>query len=347
VAADDPETLNTPAAIPTVAEHDDLLALTAPTFVPFEDASCAATPAMPDSVPDRLVFSPPGRYLRLRITLGSDGRATPSIRAIRVFYPRVSYLDLLPRVYRRDAGSAFFLEHFLALFEHVFTSVEDRYELFTRQLNPGAAPLDVLNWLACLIDLSFDPSWPIVRRRALVAAAMELYATRGTPRGLVRYVEIYTGVAPVILEAFLERPLQPPFLGLSGMFLGSTAHLAPPLRDGSPETLFLERWAHRFSVLLFLDDPCDEDVMVAVVDRIVRVNKPAHTVHALRVMQADARVGSARVGIDAMLGARQSARTQLGGCGDGRGTDTGSILGGDSILGSKRPAYARPVGLSI
>src|SRR6185295_791624 len=138
-----------------------------------------------------------------------------------VYLPRSSYLDLLPRLYRRDPESAFFLEHFLALFEHIFTRVEDRYELFTRQLNPDAAPLDVLNWLACLIDLSFDPSWPLERRRALVAAAMELYATRGTPHGLSRFIEIYTGSAPVILEAFLERPVRPPFLGVEGMLLGA------------------------------------------------------------------------------------------------------------------------------
>ncbi len=348
VTADDPHALANPAAIPTVTETEDLLSLAVPTFVPFEDASCAVQPRMPDVVPDRLVFSPPGRWLRLRVTLGSDGTATPSIRAIRVFYPRASYLDLLPRVYRRDRDSAFFLEHFLALFEHVCTGVENRYELFTRQLNPAVAPLDVLNWLACLVDLSFDPSWPIERRRALVAAAMELYATRGTPRGLVRYVEIYTGAKPVILEAFLERPLQPPFLGTHGMLLGSTTHLGPPIAAASAEALFLSRWAHRFTVLVVLDDVCDEEMTLAVIDRIVTVNKPAHTVHTVRAMGADAYVGASRVGIDATIGAREAARTRLGGCvTPGAAGEPGSVLGGDSILGNLRPAYARPVGLSI
>jgi phage tail-like protein len=348
VTSDDPKALSNVPAIPTVGEDDDLLALTIPEFVPYEDASCAAKPAMPADVPDRLVFSPPGRWLRLRLTLGSDGGATPSIRAMRVFYSRVSYLDLLPRVYRRDPRSAFFLEHFLALFEHVFTSLENRYELFTRQLNPAAAPLDVLNWLACLIDLSFDPSWPIERRHALVAEAMELYATRGTPRGLARFIEIYTGERPVIIEAFLERPLQPPFLGMAGLFLGSTTHLGPPIRESAVEELFLSRWAHRFTVLVFLEDRCDEAVTLAVVDRIVRVNKPAHTVHALRAIQADASVGRSRVGVDLMLGAREAPATTLGGCltEDAPGVP-GSVLGGDSILGQKRPAYARPLGLSL
>jgi phage tail-like protein len=345
VTADDPDTLNTPASIPGIGEDKDVRTVAMPTFVPFEDASCAVGPRMPDDVPDRLVFSAPGRWLRLRVTLGSDGGATPSVRAIRVFYARASYLDLLPRVYRRDPESAFFLEHFLALFEHVFTGIEDRYELFTRQLNPGAAPLNILNWLACLVDLSFDPSWPIERRRALVLAAMELYAARGTPRGLARYVEIYTGITPVIVESFLERPLRPPFLGMPGIYLGSTTHLGPAAAASSAEELFLSRWAHRFTVLVFLQEPCDEEVTLGVVDRIVRLNKPAHTVHALRAIRPDASVGRSRVGIDLMLGARQAASTRLGGC--TTPDAPGSVLGGDSILGEKRPAYARGVGLTI
>jgi phage tail-like protein len=348
VTAEDPEDLDAPATIPTVDEDADLLDLTEPAFVPFEDSSCAIRPRMPSQMADRLVFSPAGRFLRLRVELGSDGAATPSVRAIRVYYPRASYLDLLPRVYRRDRRSAFFLEHFLALFEHIFTAVEDRYELFTRQLNPDAAPLEVINWLACLIDLSFDPSWPLERRRALVAAAMELYETRGTPRGLVRFVEIYTGVRPVILEAFLERPSRPPLLGLAGITLGGNTHLSPATRRRTPEELLLQRWAHRFTMLVFLEDECDEEVTLAVIERIVRVNKPAHTVHTLHIVRADARVGAARVGVDAMLGAREAGRTRLGGCTtpDGRG-DRGSVLGTDTILGEKRPSYARPIGLSI
>jgi phage tail-like protein len=348
VTADEPVAIQNPLVIPTVGEQDDLLTLTKPTFVPYEDPSCAIKPVMTDEVPDRLVFSPPGRWVRMRVTLGSDGSATPSVRAIRIFYSRVSYLDLLPRVYRRDPQSAFFLEHFLALFEHVFTSIENRYELFTRQLNPAAAPLDVLNWLACLIDLSFDPSWPVERRRALVREAMELYATRGTPRGLARFLEIYTGHRPVIIEAFLERPLQPPFLGQPGLFLGSTTHLGPPTKESAAEELFLSRWAHRFTVLVFIDDPCDEAVTLAVVDRIVRVNKPAHTVHALRMIRADATVGRSRIGIDLMLGAREAPSTVLGGCApDGTSAEPGSVLGSDSILGRRRPAYARPMELSL
>ncbi|MCH8148514.1 MAG: hypothetical protein IH987_11055 [Planctomycetes bacterium] len=145
------------------------------------------------AVPEQLIQSRPGRYLRLRVTLSSDGVATPSLRWIRILYPRETYLDYLPVAYRRDEKAAWFLERFLALFERVFTGVEDRFERFSRQLNPQAAPREIIDWLACLLDLAFDPSWPLERRRNLVARAMDLYKRRGTPRGACA-TEAATGV---------------------------------------------------------------------------------------------------------------------------------------------------------
>lgn len=320
-----------------------------PPFLPPEDVtSCAVLPKAPSDVPDRLVHAPAGRFLRLRLVLGSDGSATPSIRAVRIFYPRVSYLDLLPGVFRRDAESARFLEHFLGLFEHVFTGIEDRYELFSRQLNPDAAPLDVINWLGCLIDLAFDPSWPLARRRALVAAAMELYRRRGTPAGLVQFIEIYTGVTPVILEGFLDRPVTPPLVGVAGSILGCSTRLARPDRHVSPDDALVRRFAHRFTVVVPIDDACDEHVLLSVVDFIVAANKPAHTIHVLRPVEADARVGVARVGLDLLAGARAAPRVQLGGCPvPGAPPPPPSVLGQDSVLGNRRPEYLRPGGIEL
>jgi phage tail-like protein len=317
-------------------------------FAPLEDiTSCAAKPKAPFDVPDRLVQSVPGRFLRLRLVLGSNGSATPSVRAVRVFHPRVSYLDMLPPVYRRDAESALFLEHFLALFEHIFTDAEDRYELFSRQLNPDAAPSEIIDWLACLVDLVFDPSWPLTRRRALLAEAIALYRARGTPGGLARYIEIYTGVRPAIVEGFLDRPTRAPLLGL-GAVIGCSSSLAPPGRLAAPDDALVARYAHRFAVVVYVDEACDEQVLLSVVDRIVTVNKPAHTVHTLRAVYTDARVGEARVGLDVMLGAREQGRLRLGGCAEpGAPSASPSRLGADAILGALRPQYARPAALEL
>jgi phage tail-like protein len=298
-------------------------------------------------VPEQLVQSPRGRYLWLRVTLVSPtGDATPSVRAIRAWYPRLSWLDLLPTAYRRDPEAAGFLDRFLALFEHVFTGVEDRYEEFSRQLDLDAAPSNIIDWLAALVDLAFDPSWPLGRRRALVGEAMSLYATRGTIAGIERYVEIYTGSRPEIVEGWLERPARPSFLGRPGSVLGCGLPLVGccPSPTLLPDDQLWQRYAHRFTIFVYMDDFCDKDVVLRAVERIVEVNKPAHTVSRSEAVFPNARVGiQDRVGLDLVLGAAPAPRSRPGGddfptTASGR---TPSILGVDTVLGARRPQYVR------
>ena len=305
--------------------------------------------AITHDLSEHLIQSQPGRFLWVRVHLSSNGHVTPSLRALQIFYPRFSYLNLLPRVYRRDRGSAGFLERFLALFERVFTGIEDRYEEFSRQLNPDAAPMEIINWLACLVDLSFDPSWPLERRRALVNRAMELYRQRGTPEGIRLYVEIYTGTRPEIIEAFLQRPAQPAFLGRRGSVLGCPMHLAECRPERLPEEQLLYDHAHRFTVLVYLEDACDAEPMLTVVNRIVEVNKPAHTAHTLCPIYPDARVAiQSTLGLDLVVGGRQAAGTRLGGRAVLPGMETpAAILGVDSVLGERRPSYVRPLVLQL
>jgi phage tail-like protein len=293
-------------------------------------------------VPDQLVQSPPGRYLRLRITLASDGTATPSLQWLKVLYPRVSYLDYLPRIYQRDPDAQRFLQHFLALFERVLTRVEDRYEEFSRWLNPQAAPLEMINWLGLLIDLTFDPSWPLARRRALVAAAMDLYRRRGTVDGLKRYIEIYTGTTPVILEAFLNRPRQPAFLGVGASVLGSGLALSHASAAHTPSSGLTSPHAHRFTVLVYPGDVCASETLLPVVDRIITVNKPAHTIHTLQAVYPDARVDAqSTIGVDLVVGGETAPGTELG-AGAGSGQPAGGVLGVDTVLGNRRPKYLGP-----
>jgi phage tail-like protein len=318
------------------------------------DATGAAIPFTAD-LSEQLVLSPQGRFLWLRVTLESDdGNGTPSVRAIRAFYPRVSWLDLLPSAYRRDPAAASFLDRFLALFERVFTGIEDRYVAFSRELDLDAAPRDVIDWLAALIDLSFDPSWPIERRRALVSEAMSLYRMRGTIPGIERYVEIYTGIRPSIVEGWLERPARPSFLGRPGSVLGCGL----PLLGNAPSPAILPddrlwaRYAHRFTIYVYVEDGCDAQLLLPAVNRIVEVNKPAHTAHDMLAVYPDARIGlQSRVGLDLVVGAATAPGTRLG---DGSGaavvtatsaengaSRAGGVLGLNTVLGARRPEYVR------
>lgn len=126
-----------------------------------------------------------GRYLELKLVMRGNGRLTPRLRAMRVYYPRFSYLArYLPGVYREEPASASFLDRFLANLEGLLTPIEDRIAAVQVLFDIRSAPADTLEWLASWLGLVLDPLWSDEKRRLLVANAMLFFQYRGTIRGL-------------------------------------------------------------------------------------------------------------------------------------------------------------------
>lgn len=126
-----------------------------------------------------------GRYLQVKLVLHGDGRSTPRIGALRAWYPRFSYLDrYLPAVYREDTASASFLDRFLANFEGMLTTIEDRIAAAQILFDVASAPPDALDWLGTWFGVAMDPSWDERKRRLFIRHAMDFFAMRGTVRGL-------------------------------------------------------------------------------------------------------------------------------------------------------------------
>ncbi|HYI40288.1 MAG TPA: phage tail protein [Allosphingosinicella sp.] len=126
-----------------------------------------------------------GRYAQLRITLAGDGRTTPRLRALRLWYPRFSYVErFLPAVYREDAVSASFLTRFLANFEGINTAIEDRIAAAEALFDPRTAPAGMLDWLASWFEVALDAGWDERRQRLFLAHAARFFGWRGTVKGL-------------------------------------------------------------------------------------------------------------------------------------------------------------------
>jgi phage tail-like protein len=126
-----------------------------------------------------------GRYLQLRLRLRGNGRTTPRLRALRAYYPRFSYLEhYLPAVYREDPTSASFLDRFLANFEGIYTSLEDRVAAAQMLFDVRSAPPEALAWLAGWMGVALDPTWDESRRRLFIRHAPTFFNARGTVRGL-------------------------------------------------------------------------------------------------------------------------------------------------------------------
>ncbi len=254
-----------------------------------------------------------GRFLWVRLRLSGRAEhagavlstATPLIRSVRLLLPRPSLLRWLPEVFsRRDAddpSGALFLERLLALPEACLTGIETSYESLLRELNPEAASDEWLQFLGAWFGLVFDPSWPIERRRALLVSAHELFALRGTLAGLRRYLEIYTGSTPAIIEGYRWGAAPSAVVG-TGLLLGHA-----PL--GSRSATKGER-AHHFTLWVFGDGgACSTPLIERAARAIVDSVKPAHTSYDLHVVDAAPRVGIGfRIGVDTvLLGAQRSA----------------------------------------
>jgi phage tail-like protein len=144
-----------------------------------------------------------GRFLRLRLELSGDGRVSPKLRALRAYYPRFSYLEeYLPAVYREDPDSASFLDRFLANAEGILTPLEDRIAGAQLLIDPRSAPAEALDWLAGWFDVALDPAWDEAKRRLFLAHATELFAARGTLRGLRSALAL--ALAPEVDDSFLD-----------------------------------------------------------------------------------------------------------------------------------------------
>jgi phage tail-like protein len=126
-----------------------------------------------------------GQFLELRVTLKGNGQRTPRLRAMRVYYPRFSYLEhYLPAAYRQDPESTSFLDRFLANPEGIYTTIEDRIAAVRQLFDVSTAPPEALDWLSGWFGAALDPAWDDYRRRLFIRYAMLFFQYRGTPRGI-------------------------------------------------------------------------------------------------------------------------------------------------------------------
>lgn len=126
-----------------------------------------------------------GRYAQLKLIVSGDQLSSPRLHALRIYYPRFSYLvNYLPATYREDQSSALFLDRFLANFEGTLTTIEDRIAAVQVLFDPRSAPREALPWLASWLGVVLDPAWNEERRRLFIRHALDFFQWRGTAAGL-------------------------------------------------------------------------------------------------------------------------------------------------------------------
>ena len=138
-----------------------------------------------------------GRFLALRLTIEGTGTNSPALQALRVHYPRFSYLKkYLPSVYQDDPVSASFLDRYLSNIEGTFTEIEGKIQNVQALFDVDTVPSEYLGWLASWVGIILDPEWEDWRKRLFLSRAVSLYRESGTIRGLLRTIRLFTDPCP-------------------------------------------------------------------------------------------------------------------------------------------------------
>ncbi|MGK7865367.1 phage tail protein [Falsiroseomonas sp. E2-1-a4] len=195
------------------------------------DSAWAEVPLGAPAQSEALILSPPGRYLWLRLTLTSDGAATPALRRLDIEYPRIPLRRHLPAAFGADPGAAAFADRFLGLFDRGFRDIERRLDDQAALFDARSTPSAMLPWLASWVGITLDRRWPEARRRDYLRQAGKLFACRGTWPGLRGALLLWLGWSR------LDGLLQPP---------ASCARPCPaPLPCPPLPLLVLEHWKLR------------------------------------------------------------------------------------------------------
>jgi phage tail-like protein len=176
---------------------------------------------------------------------------------------RSRLLRYLPGIFG-EGEEASFMGRYLKIFEAILDSVDLTIGQLPSFFSPDTAPEEFLPWLASWFGLIIDEGWPVERRRAVLANAMELHRWRGTIRGLTDHLLLYTGVKPEIVERG------------SGLKLGKDSRL------GHQTVLGRGDRSNHFSVILRVPDPDALDR--TRLRTVIEAQRPAHTTYALFVL---------------------------------------------------------------
>jgi len=299
-------------------------------------------------------LAPPGRYLWVCLELSGDTRSTPRIRALRVEYPSHDYLRRIPQTFSRDEQVASFLRRYLAIFEGALGELEAEADARRALLDPRSAPAEILPWLAGFLGLIFDErmshaprpggSTEDVRRK-LIAEATWLFRFRGAVAGLRRFLEIYLGSAPILIEKFRARGLGGAMLGEGGglssnSVLGGGFRIGGAIGQTEAQTLAnnvedaFETHAHRFAVIIPTSLTSEQSEVVA---RILDLHRPAHTLVEVCALETGMRVGRGlHVALTSIIGRSGGFdQWQLGNSPLGRGAILGVRAPGTMIGGTR------------
>lgn len=151
---------------------------------------------------DVILYEFKGRYLWLCLEFINYDEKPTKISSIKIEFPKVSFIDYLPEIYKEEENNSKFLERFLGIFQSMYVDLEDKIDNTPLKYDVDHTTKDFLTWIGDWLSLKNASIWSEEKLRKLIKEAVRIYKMKGTKRAVAKMVKEYIGVEPIIVEQF-------------------------------------------------------------------------------------------------------------------------------------------------
>ncbi len=155
-----------------------------------------------NNIEDVVLYEFKGRYLCIALEVINYSSEPVEIKKLKIEYPRLSFVDYLPQMYRGGVDKNTFLSRFLSVFQSIYVDFGDKIDSTSEILDPKSVSLEFLDWLTEWFSIENTYVWGEERLRDLLKKSVEIYKKKGTKKALQEIIETYIGVTPIIVEQF-------------------------------------------------------------------------------------------------------------------------------------------------
>jgi len=180
------------------------------------------------------LYGATGTALWLAVELrAAEPDQLPKLLELDVRYPELSLMQHLPAIYRSKEGDRDgLLRSLVEVLEATTHGLQERIERLGTLVDPATAPEEWLDFLASWMGMPWHKTLSLQAKRALLGAAADLLARRGTRAGLLLLLRcLLPGTRVHIVDSSVD--LSPVILAGEG---GAGATLLPAILLGRPHS---------------------------------------------------------------------------------------------------------------
>lgn len=155
-----------------------------------------------DNPTDLVLYEFKGRYLWFAMEVINYSSQALKIEKLKIEYPRISFINYLPQIYRGGVDKNTFLARYLSIFQSIYVDFEDEIDNIPVIFDPEKTDPVFLEWLTQWFSVENSYIWGEEKLRKLLKRVISIYKKKGTKKALSDMIETYIGIRPIIVEQF-------------------------------------------------------------------------------------------------------------------------------------------------